>query len=68
MRPSRGAPRRGKTTRSHACGKVRYPDHASAVKALHTIKTVGVQRDRTPARAYQCDRCLGWHLTSRAET
>lgn len=63
----RSRPRSGKTTKAIACGKVRYPDHAGAVKALHTITTKGERRDVTPARAYECGRCNGWHLTSRAD-
>ena len=44
-------------------GKIRYPDHARAVQALHGVQN-GAQRDRTPRRVYECDSCHGWHLTA----
>lgn len=46
-------------------GKVRFRDHAEAVRGLHLIRSQGEQRDKTPCRAYECPGCGGWHLTSR---
>lgn len=50
-----------------ACGKRRFRDQLEAKSALRTIRTDGSpRRDRTPARAYHCHICKGWHLTSQA--
>jgi len=48
------------------CGKVAYPDQASARYALTGIALIGEQRDKTPVRTYRCPTCGFWHLTSRA--
>lgn len=54
------APR--KRHKQRACGKVRYRDHAEAIGALRTLRDS--RRDTVPARAYSCDRCGGYHLSS----
>ena len=48
------------------CGKIIYPDRASA---LYSSK--GIKRDKRstrskkkPVQAYHCSLCGGWHLTS----
>lgn len=50
-------------------GKVRYHDKPQAVGAMHAIQGNRARgesnRQRTPCRAYYCDACKGWHLTSR---
>lgn len=56
-----GAGRREHTGKCR--GKVRYPDHARAVLALHGVQNAA-KRDRTPGRVYECDTCRGWHLTA----
>lgn len=45
-------------------GKRRFHDKTQAVSALHTIASRGARRERMPVRAYQCDFCKGWYLTS----
>lgn len=54
---------RAKKRRS--CGKRRFRDHAEAIRSLRTIRTKGAPRNRMPSRAYYCDHCKGWHLTSQ---
>jgi len=59
--------------RSHTCGKVRFRDHREAVTALHHADTQRrrAQQEMLPTRrrevrAYECDACHGFHLTSVA--
>lgn len=56
--------------RACRCGKVRYPGREAALHALHRVQggvRSGSTRLRTePARAYECEFCAGWHLTSQA--
>jgi hypothetical protein len=62
VKVSRRAPKR------KTCGigaKRRFPDRASAIASLHTLKSHS-GRDKVPARAYQCPECNGWHLTSQS--
>lgn len=47
------------------CKKKAYKDKRFAVQALHTITNV-VDGKRKPVRAYRCDICQKWHLTSKA--
>lgn len=49
-----------------SCGKYRYPSGAHARWALDVIRKRGGRAltGKKPNRAYQCDRCGGWHLTS----
>lgn len=61
-RPGRKPNRKAKD--SCPTGKRRFRDHASAVQALRRTSRADDRRDRKPARAYHCDRCKGWHLTS----
>lgn len=56
-----------------ACGKHRYRDHDEAVASLHRAANArqraaldGAVTDRREVRAYECDSCRGWHLTSAA--
>lgn len=48
-----------------ACKKRAFKDKNHAVKALHIIKNKKDGRKK-PQRAYQCEDCLQWHLTSQA--
>ena len=55
-----------------SCGKVRFPDHAAAVAALHDAATQrhfaaqdGTTTRRREIRSYSCKECKGWHLTSK---
>lgn len=43
--------------------KRRYRDHAEAVRALQSAARSG--HDYIPIRAYECDTCGGWHLSSQ---
>jgi hypothetical protein len=49
-------------------GKVGYSDEPTALKGLDRIRAetemFGSQR-KTPVRAYMCERCAEWHLTSK---
>lgn len=47
------------------CAKARYGTHAEAIEALHTIWARPRWGGKFPSRAYECDRCNGWHLTSQ---
>lgn len=44
--------------------KVRYRDKAEAQHALRTLHQ-RVGRTNVPHRAYHCNCCNGWHLSSR---
>lgn len=46
--------------------KVRFRDHESAVRALRQTRDRGA--DKLPVRAYECNLCHGWHLTSQARS
>lgn len=50
---------------SVACLKKRYRTEAAAADELSRIRT-HARGDYVPARAYECEWCGGWHLTSRA--
>ena len=59
--------------KSLTCGKVRFRDHREAVTALHNVATLRLRADedavasrRREVRSYECERCHGYHLTSRA--
>lgn len=69
---SRGRRRPAPRLRHCAEGKVRFPDHESAVGALHSaassrsrIEAEGGECRRHERRAYECAICRGWHLTSK---
>jgi hypothetical protein len=47
-------------------GKKSYPSEIRA-KAELTIMANGLnKREKTPVRAYKCNLCRQWHLTSRS--
>lgn len=48
------------------CVKRRYKTEALALDALETCKSAPLEY-RRERRAYQCDRCGGWHLTSKTD-
>ncbi len=50
---------------SVACAKQRYRTHEAADAELQRI-AVHASRAYVPVRAYRCDWCGGFHLTSRA--
>jgi len=45
------------------CDKVRYRDQREAKHAILAIKFKGERREQSPVRAYECQKCHGWHLT-----
>lgn len=50
--------------RERLCGKFRYKDEAAATAALLKAWRSLAPR-RRELRAYECDRCTGWHLSSQ---
>jgi C4-type Zn-finger protein len=46
------------------CNKFCYNDKKEAITDLHKIKNAP-NEGKKPVRAYQCDRCPYWHLTSQ---
>jgi len=60
------------TSRCWKTGKLRYPDHAAAKDTLTAIAYQRAFSTREPGesrrgecRAYWCQHCHGWHLTSQ---
>ena len=45
-------------------GKRAYRDEQQAKNAITRIRQVGEKRDTSPERAYSCEFCGRWHLTS----
>lgn len=45
------------------CGKTTYINGKDARRVLEYIKGIE-QEHKKPVRAYECDKCGGWHLTS----
>lgn len=56
-----------KTRRQCHTGKIRYRTEEEAYKAIKLASRDEEReaRERKPIRAYPCDDCHGWHLTSR---
>lgn len=54
------------TDGSVVCVKVRFRDEVAASGELGRIGRYA-RNEHVPVRAYRCDRCEGWHLTSQAE-
>lgn len=49
------------------CEKRRYPDLAAAQRELTGARAFAhLQENRIPVRAYPCNCCGGWHLSSKA--
>ena len=48
------------------CRKFRYRDEIAAKLAMAGARRRdGSRRARLEVRAYRCERCKGWHLTSK---
>lgn len=47
------------------CTKHAYPTQATARQALKGVRTKMKPEAKAPIRVYPCDRCDGWHLTSK---
>lgn len=58
--------RAAKQCATHA-GKRRYNSGAAARRAIENIRDYGDRRDSRPQRAYPCDSCGKWFLTSSPE-
>lgn len=56
-------PRR-KVSHCHLTGKVRFGTHEAALQRAGEILASGARRC-TQFRAYLCDHCAGYHLTSK---
>lgn len=53
--------------RHRSCrGKRRYRDREEALRCLRILE-VRSTRGTIPFRAYPCQRCQGWHLSSQPE-
>lgn len=54
-----------------SCDKKRFPDKISADFALLNLRRKRILLDQAirqfPVRAYECDRCGSWHITSQPE-
>lgn len=48
------------------CKKVSFLDEANALKYIKKLKETS-KRVKVPQRAYLCEVCLNWHLTSSTE-
>ena len=48
------------------CKKVSFIDEANALKYIKKLKETS-KRNKVPQRAYLCEVCLNWHLTSSTE-
>ena len=62
----KGRPTHGR----HSCptiGKVRFREHRDATQALRAFHDYPPAA-HVPRRAYECDLCNGWHLTSQVAT
>lgn len=59
-----------KTGSCYLTGKVRFTDEDSALRALVDAVTTRIASNaaRTESRAYYCQYCDGWHLTSVRDT
>jgi hypothetical protein len=51
---------------SQCIGKRRFDSEADARVALDLIRSspAAWERDKVPSKFYECDVCLGWHLTA----
>jgi hypothetical protein len=52
-------------TKCTITNKVRFRTQNDADKAVTEIKKNPVKRGKEPVRSYYCDRCQGYHLTSK---
>lgn len=50
-----------------ACQKNPHPTHDRALRALEAIHAKG-KPGKKPVRAYPCQHCESWHLTSKRRT
>lgn len=51
---------------SAKCAKKRYRDRVAALLALaNTQFKDSSSRAKIETRAYKCDACVGWHITSK---
>lgn len=50
--------------RATTCRKLRYRDEIAANLALATLQRQG-KTGHHETRTYRCEKCRGWHLTSK---
>lgn len=48
----------------YPCKKISYASEKIAKEVLNNIKVIE-QSHKKPCRAYECEICSGWHLTSK---
>jgi predicted nuclease with TOPRIM domain len=48
------------------CRKVSFADEKAAINYINILQNTS-KRKRKPVRAYLCEKCLTWHLTSKKE-
>ena len=53
-------------SKKQRCMKVRYKDKHLALQVIRHFAKVGT-REVKPVRAYPCNLCNGWHITSQAK-
>ena len=62
-----------KLRRKCPTGKIRFRDHDMCIAALHrsaNIRAIDLEGQgftkRNEIRSYPCEKCAGWHLSSKA--
>lgn len=50
-----------------SCSKIRYRDEIAAKLALINTRKNDSKRPKDEKRPYKCEKCSGWHLTSKPE-
>lgn len=56
-----------KGDRSCPTQKLRLPDHSAAVFKMRSLRYNHPDREYVPIRAYKCDLCDGWHISSKEQ-
>lgn len=51
-------------SKKQRCMKVRYKDKHLALRVIRLFAKFGT-REVKPIRAYPCNLCKGWHITSK---
>lgn len=53
------------TDKTVMCEKKAFPSRRDAQHAIKSIKRSRVEREKKPHRAYRCEECGQYHLTSK---
>jgi hypothetical protein len=56
---------RANRTKQPCGGKTRYASKEKALEMMGLLQEMRALGERTESRAYFCEKCDGWHLTSR---